>query len=66
MESGTCDSCGDERDDLVHVHRHYVTPASWDAAGRVDVDADVERWCLPCRSHYPHEVLGDGAGEQRA
>lgn len=59
MESGTCDSCGAEADDLVAVHRHYVTPEAWDQPGKVDVVAQVERWCMPCRTHYPHEVSAD-------
>ncbi|CAN5691692.1 hypothetical protein BH24ACT3_BH24ACT3_14180 [soil metagenome] len=56
MSASTCDSCGDVGEDLVTVHRLYVTPESWGAEGRVDEVADVERWCFVCRSHYPHRV----------
>jgi len=52
----TCDSCGAEGDELVAVRRHYVTPEAWDTPGRIDVVPDVERWCFPCRTHYPHET----------
>jgi hypothetical protein len=24
----------------------------------VDVLDDVERWCFPCRTQYPHQPLG--------
>jgi hypothetical protein len=39
------------------VHRVYVTPAAWDTEERVDVLDEVERWCFPCRSQYPHQPL---------
>jgi len=57
MEVGSCDSCGDERDDLVPVHRQYVTPEAWDTQAKVEVVAEVERWCLVCRTHYPHQPV---------
>jgi hypothetical protein len=25
--------------------------------GRIDVLDEVERWCFPCRSQYPHQPL---------
>jgi hypothetical protein len=60
----TCDSCGAPADDIAPVHRVYVTPGAWDltsqdeaAADRVDVLDEVERWCFPCRSQYPHQPL---------
>jgi hypothetical protein len=58
-----CDSCGAPADDVARVHRVYVTPGGWDLAGdgeaedRVDVVAEVEVWCFPCRSLYPHQPL---------
>ena len=54
---GTCESCGapTEADDLVAVHRVYVTPEAWDTEEKVDVVDEVERWCFPCRSLYPHQ-----------
>jgi len=53
----TCESCGAEADDVVAVHRAYVTPEAWDTEAKVDVVPEVERWCFPCRTHYPHEVV---------
>jgi hypothetical protein len=55
---GTCESCGDTGVELVRVRRLYVTPESWDQAGRVDI-ADDEWWCYVCRTHYPHHELDD-------
>jgi hypothetical protein len=54
---GTCESCGRKNEELVAVHRVYVTPESWDTAGRVDVVDEIERWCFTCRTHYPHEEV---------
>ena len=54
---GTCESCGVPREALLPVHRVYVTPAAWDTEERVDVQPDVELWCFPCRTHYPHQEL---------
>jgi hypothetical protein len=55
----TCQSCGGEADDPVEVRRVYVTPESWDSEGKVDVVDEVEVWCYPCRTHYPHQVVGE-------
>ncbi len=59
-----CDSCGAPDDDLAPVQRVYVTPGAWDLAAAdepagdtVDVVDDVERWCFPCRSQYPHRPV---------
>lgn len=61
VDTGTCDSCGDpERDDLVALHRLYVIPEDWDTEGKVARVEEVERWCVPCRTHYPHEVVEPG------
>lgn len=63
-ETTTCDSCGREEpaEDLLAVHRVYVTPGGpGDDGGpteRLEVVADLERWCFPCRSSYPHQVEG--------
>jgi hypothetical protein len=54
---GVCDSCGDEVDDVVAVHRIYVTPDADGKLENVDVMRDIELWCFPCRTHYPHEVI---------
>ncbi len=51
----TCDSCGGDADDTEAVHRIYVTPEAWDTEGKVEVLDEVERWCYPCRTHYPHQ-----------
>ena len=58
---GVCDSCGRQEDDLAAVHRVYVVPESWDTAGSVSVEDGVERWCFPCRTHYPHQPLHQAA-----
>jgi hypothetical protein len=55
--TGTCESCGAPADDLATVHRVYITPQDWDAEERVEVVEDVERWCFPCRSNYPHQPV---------
>ena len=39
---------------MLRVHRAYVTPEAWDTEEKVEVSDDVERWCYPCRTHYPH------------
>ena len=52
-----CDSCGSEAVDVAPVRRMYVTPAAWDAEEKVEVLDEVERWCSPCRTHYPHQLL---------
>jgi hypothetical protein len=56
-QAGTCESCGSPATDLVAVHRMYLTPESWDAEEKVEVVAEIERWCFPCRTHYPHQVI---------
>ncbi len=50
----TCESCGAEEDDLVDVHRKYVTAATWDQERTERILPDVERWCFACLTHYPH------------
>jgi hypothetical protein len=61
-EIGTCDSCGSDGTPVVAVHRAYVTPEAWDTEGKVEVLDEVERWCFPCRTHYPHEEVGARPG----
>ena len=58
--TGACDSCGRDTDDLEPVHRVYVVPESWDTPGSVTVEPGVERWCYPCRTHYPYQPVEDG------
>lgn len=67
----TCGSCGAPSDDTAPVRRVYVTPQAPDLAGpdggaggpgsvpdRVEVIDEVEHWCFPCRSLYPHQPVG--------
>ena len=56
-DAGTCESCGSEATDLVEVHRVYLTPADWDREEKVEVVDATERWCWPCRTHYPHQEV---------
>jgi hypothetical protein len=57
----TCDSCGAAADDRAPVRRVYVTPGGWDADAQAPADDhvqvldEVEQWCFPCRSQYPHQ-----------
>jgi hypothetical protein len=58
-----CDSCGAPADDLARVRRVYLRPGAGDLTAdetvtdRVDVVDEVESWCFPCRSQYPHQPL---------
>jgi hypothetical protein len=56
---GSCDSCGAPADDRSAVRRVYVTPEAWDTEGRVEVVDEVEQWCVPCRTSYPHQPVDD-------
>lgn len=56
-ESRTCDSCGDLAVEVIAVHRIYLTPAAWDQEEKVDVVDEIELWCFPCRTSYPHETI---------
>lgn len=55
----TCESCAAPDDDLEPVHRVYISvdahPTEGDGSGAFTVVDDVEQWCFPCRSVYPHE-----------
>jgi hypothetical protein len=63
MLTGICDSCGDAGDALVGVHRIYLRPSPSlpdgpvDLSGPPDVLPDIEQWCFPCRTHYPHQLI---------
>lgn len=52
-----CDSCGDLGVEVAGVHRIYLTPEAWDQEERAEVLVEIERWCFPCRSSYPHEPI---------
>ena len=42
---------------LVRVHRVYVTPESWDTpAAAVELE-ETEQWCVSCCTQYPHLAL---------
>jgi hypothetical protein len=58
-DAGICHSCGREDEDLVTVRRVYVTPETWDTEGSSKTMPDVELWCFPCRTMYPHEPVDD-------
>ena len=51
----TCDSCGAEVASVEPVRRKYVTAQAWDQEPSERVLPDVEHWCYPCATHYPHE-----------
>ncbi len=55
---GRCDSCGDDGVGIVPLHRIYLTPEAWDQEEKVEVLDLVEHWCFPCRTSYPHQLLG--------
>jgi hypothetical protein len=57
---GTCESCGRDGEELVAVNRLYVTPEAWDTPGKVTRVDEVERWCVSCLTHYPHEEVAGG------
>jgi len=58
----TCSNCGRPGDGLEEVRRVYVTV---DDGGRVTGSQTMdgaERWCLSCRSLYPHRPEGSEPG----
>lgn len=55
--AGTCESCGDSGVATEAVHRIYLTPEAWDQEEKVEVLDAVERWCFPCRTSYPHQLI---------
>jgi hypothetical protein len=50
-----CESCGADDTELAPVHRKYVRTGAWDREAGERVLDEVERWCVPCRTQYPHE-----------
>ena len=48
--------------DLVAVHRIYVTTTPDGLIESTEVVRDIEQWCFPCRTHYPHEEVGSEGG----
>lgn len=59
-EPATCDSCGSPEAELLSVHRVYLeTDDHGRVTGARTMD-EVERWCVPCRTMYPHEPVAEG------
>jgi hypothetical protein len=58
VSDGVCESCAREDDDLVAVHRVYLSPDTPgpDGTPAASTMVDVELWCFSCRSMYPHEL----------
>lgn len=54
-----CQSCGREDEALVSVHRIYVILAADGQPEHHQRVDEPERWCFPCRTHYPHEVADE-------
>ncbi len=50
----TCGNCTQPSADLEAVHRVYLLFDSGRVVGAEPV-AEVERWCLSCRTVYPNE-----------
>lgn len=54
-----CESCGHESNDLEPVQRLYLVEEP-EGATRSTVVDDIEQWCFPCRSLYPHRRVVEG------
>ena len=55
-----CESCGHDTDDLASVQRIYLVDAETAGEPRTTVLDDIELWCFPCRSLYPHRSVVEG------
>lgn len=55
----SCTSCGAEVDHVQAIRRKYVTAAGWDQEPSERVVDEIEYWCFPCLTHYPHEIVED-------
>ena len=55
-----CENCArfeTNEANLVRVHRVYLEFDEWgEQEPKATVVDEVERWCMSCRSIYPHEV----------
>jgi len=60
---GICDSCGDEVADLAALHRIYVLSDADRSEPTAQRSSEIEHWCFPCRTHYPHELIVEGPPE---
>lgn len=57
MTERVCESCGGADDELLPVRRVYLRD---DRPGGEPVDrvgVEVELWCVPCTSQYPHRPV---------
>jgi hypothetical protein len=61
--TGTCDSCGLDAEDLAAVRRVYLDADESGELRVADTAEEIEWWCGPCRSHYPH-VEGEPAAHE--
>ncbi|HVV35068.1 MAG TPA: hypothetical protein VHC63_00580 [Acidimicrobiales bacterium] len=56
-----CENCAryeTHEANLVSVHRVYLELDEWgEEEPKATVVEEVERWCMSCRSIYPHEVV---------
>jgi hypothetical protein len=59
-----CANCGGPGDGLEDVRRVYVTVDDQGRATGSETVTDPERWCVSCRSLYPHEVGSDPSPEK--
>lgn len=59
MSPRVCENCAVEDDELVLVHRVYVTPETWDQPGDSKVQPEPELWCVSCATQYPCELVAD-------
>jgi hypothetical protein len=57
VTEATCESCGAADDEVIAVERLYLDPD--DPQNGPPTPGGVERWCVPCRSTYPHREVGD-------
>lgn len=57
MTEPVCDNCGFEDPALVTVRRVYVVPETWDQTPSERIVPEAERWCVPCVTQYPCEVV---------
>jgi hypothetical protein len=54
MTERVCENCAMPDEELVLVHRVYVTPERWDSPeAEARVVDETELWCVSCCSQYP-------------
>jgi hypothetical protein len=60
---GTCTNCGRSGEELVVVHRIYVSydPVLREYQGYTVLE-ETERWCLACQAIYPNELADPPQG----